>query len=210
MTMIANIGRIQGIGTPMKFFTSLKIRTQGGLLDAALAGASKVYRPTSYFDLEPDVGGGSFGGYAFYAAGYGRYRVLSFDYKISLNNLQSDACQFGVYPIPSGTTPSELYSTNNVEVASENPYGKVVLLGPTGGVSTALVTGHVDCVKVWGTPEAATAEGWAGITGSSPSANTWLLLTAERLNLTALSTGVQYVLELVAHGYWDSRTTLVG
>jgi hypothetical protein len=203
------VGFIATSPLPHKMWTALKVYTVGGLIDAALAINSKVYRPTSLFDIEPDVGGPSYGGYAFWSAGYGRYRVLSFDYEIRVNNLQSDAVCFGVYPIALGSTPSELGSSANPEVAMENSMGQTKLLGPVSGMSTATLRGHVDCSRVWGTIEAKTAEGWAGITGGSPSANTWLMLTAERINQLALAIGCQYTLTITAHGYWDQRVSLV-
>jgi len=194
---------------PHKMWTQLRCHTVNGLLDAVLAGATKVYRPTSYFDIDPDVGGPSYGGYAFWASAYGRYRVTEYDYEIRWCNLQSDAVAVGVYPISDDSTPSELYSTNNVEVADENSLGQITLLGPTAANPTRVQRGTVLAEVVTGSPETWTDLAWAADVGSSPTVNTWLVLTANRINQAALSTGVQYTLTLTAKGYWNQRLSQV-
>lgn len=193
---------------PHRLWTVLRCRTVNGLIDAVLSISSKVYRPTSYFDIDPDVGGPSYAGYTFYASAYGRYRVLKYDYVVEWSNLQSDGVSVGVYPIADTATPSELATSANPELASENSMGKTMLLGPVGSVSTGTIRGSILASKVWGTPEVETEASWAALTGGSPAANTWLMLTAERINGSALSTGAQFVLTVTAHGYWDQRVNL--
>lgn len=194
---------------PQRLNTSLRIYTVNGLIDAALAVNAKVYRPTSYFDLDSDVGGPSFAGYGTYSAMYSRYRVTSFDYDIEWCNLQSDAVMVCAYPIPSTSTPSEVAASANPETGIENNFGKKMLLGPTAATPVSRMRGHVDCRRIWGTPEVTTDNDWAGGTGTSPAVNTWLMLTAERINQAALATGVQFTLTIVSHGYWDQKVNVV-
>lgn len=181
--------------------------TVNGLIDAVLAGANKVYQPTSYYDLDPDVGGPSFGGYSFYASLYNRYRVTHFDYEIEWSNLEADSVMVSALAIPASSTPSELFSAYNPEVAKENNFSRAFLLGPKGGSqATRTMRGSVSCEAVWGTPEVLTDAGWAAGVGTSPSINTFLMLSAWRINGTALALGAQFVLTITSVGYWDQKS----
>lgn len=203
---IRNTVTIHAHPIPQKMFTQLVCVTSNGLIDALLSFNSKVYRPTSYFDLDPDVGGPTFGGYNTFAAIYSRYRVLAFKYTIAWVNLQSDGVLVSAQAIPSTATPSEL--SEATEPAIENEYGQWRLLGPTAAGNPVYMKGYVNCTKIWGTPEVKTESAWAGSVGGSPSANTWLRLGATRINNSAISTGVQFTLRIKSYGYWDQRTDL--
>jgi hypothetical protein len=204
-----NVNSMLSYPFPQRMNTSLKIYTVNGLLDAVLSINSKVYRPTSYFDIEPDVGGPSYAGYSTYAAMYSRYRVTSFDYEIEWCNLQSDAVMVAAYPIASSSTPSEVATSAYPELAIENNFAKYRLIGPTSATPITRMRGSVNCRRLWGTPEVLDDNDWAGGVGTSPTVNTWLMLTAQRINGAAFSTGVQYTLTIVAHGYWDEKTNVV-
>jgi hypothetical protein len=200
------IGRVYKWPMPHELFAVMKVRTVNGLLDAVLSGNSKVYRPTSVFDIEPDAGGPSYSGYTFFSTLYQRYRVIKYSYRCTFSNLQSDACAVGCYPIPDTSTPSELPSSSNPEIARENSMGTFALLGSVnGGEGVKTLSGTIIPRIVWGTIEAETDSSWASLIGSSPVANTWLMVTAERINGAAFSTGVQFDLEVCAHVEWHQR-----
>jgi hypothetical protein len=206
----AEDARLLSYPFPHKMWTVLRCYTVNGLIDAVFSINSKVYRPSSYFDIDPDVGGPSYGGYATFAAMYGRYRVLYYDYEIKWCNLQSDGVVVGCYPIASTSTPSESIANANPETAEENSMGKTHLLGPVSAEPTFVMKGRVDAETLWGTHEVATDALWAADIGTSPTQNSWLMLTAERINGTSLALGAQYALTLTAHGYWEELIPKTG
>lgn len=197
---------LSGYPFPQKLWMQMACYTTGSIGDASLSTKGKVYRPTSLFDIDDDAGGPSYSGYTFFAAGYSRYRVIGYEWEVTFANALSDAVSVGVYPIPSNSSPSELGSSANPEIAAENLYGKQALLGSLDGQPAVKLRGYVSCEKVWGTPEAKYASAWAGNSGDSPTSNTWLMLCAHRVSGNALSTtGVQYTMRVIAHGYWDQK-----
>jgi len=192
---------------PQKCRTQLRFQAYPGLISALTDSHSLVYRPTSYYDVDPAVGGGSYAGYTFFAAQYGRYRVTGFKYKVTFINLETTGVAVSCQAIPSGGTPNSGTAADYVEAASENDYGQVAICAPTSSTPEQVIEGYVDTVKLWGTPEAKTAEGWAAAIGGSPSANSWLRISAHKLNATPMTVGVQTSLELTAYGYWDQRVS---
>lgn len=201
-----NVATMYTYPLPQKMNTRLKVILNNlGLISALTSSSSLVYRPTSYFDVDPAVGGPSFAGYTFYASVYGAYRVLAFKYKATFLNLETDGVLVSCQAIASSATPGSGTATDYTEPAIENDYGKYALVGPTAATPEKVITGYVNCTKLWGRPEAKTAPEWAGSTGSNPTVNSWLRIAAKRINGGNLATGCQCVLEIESYGYWDTK-----
>jgi len=192
---------------PQKIWTELRCRGFKGLISSTTSGAAFVYQPTSYFDLDPALGGPSFGGYSFFAGMYNRYRVLSFKYKVTFVNLESSAATVSCQAIASTSVPGTGAGTDWTQAAMENDYGKYVMLAPTSSTPERTLSGYVSCVKLWGTPEAKYDAGWAATIGTSPSLNSYLRVAGHLNSGANLSTGVQIVIEITSYGYWDTRAS---
>lgn len=200
---------------PPKMRTRLTINYVSGLTSAVTAVNSVVYRPTSYFDFDPAVGGPSFGGYTQYAAMYNRYRVLAFKYSVHFTNLEADtvivSCQALTDAIGGGTPPTGT-ATDYTEPAIENNamLSRWTTLGPTAASPQRTLKGFIKSKTVWSTPEVYNDASWAANAGASPVANTWLRIAARRANGSALSTGIQFVLKVTSYGYWDQNILSTG
>lgn len=200
-----NVNFMRSWPFPQRLFTQLAIVEHNGLISALTGVASLVYRPTSYFDFYPAVGGPSYGGYSTYAAMYDRYRVLAFKYTCIFTNLEADSVTVSCQAIADTSTPPSGTATDYTENAIENIYGKFRVLSPTASNPTQVIKGYVNCSKLWGTPETKTDTNWASTSGSNPTANSWLRVAALRNNGAALATGVQFLLRVKSYGYWDER-----
>lgn len=205
-----NVTTISTFPLPQKLRTKLRIIHSTGLISALTASSALVFRPTSYFDFDPAVGGPSFAGYTFYSSAYGRYRVTSFRYKATFVNLEATSAIVGCQAIADSSTPSSGTAVDFTEFASENDYGQIAVCAPTTSSPEKVLTGYVDCKKLWGTPEALTDNDWSGATGVSPSVNSWLRISAHMANNAAMTIGVQAILEVESFGYWDMKDSDIG
>jgi len=190
---------------PQKCSTQLTISFSDGLISALTSSHALVYRPTSYFDVDPVVGGGSYAGYAFFAGMYSRYRVTGFAYEVTFTNLQAQSVMVGCQGIPSVTTPNVGTATDYTEMAAENEFGTSTILAPTSATPTRTLKGYINTTRLWGTPEVKTDNDWAGAVGASPAANSWLRISAHMLNNAAMTIGVQFHVKIKAYGYWDQK-----
>jgi len=196
---------------PQRCNTQLIVTVNDGLISSITSSHALVYRPTSYFDVDPAVGGGSFAGYAFFAGMYSRYRVTGFSYECTFTNLQAQSVMVGCQAIPSSTTPATGTAVDNTEPADENEYGVTAILAPTSATPTRTLRGYVNCQKLWGTPEVKTDNDWSAAVGTSPSVNSWLRISAHMLNNASMTVGVQFHLKIKSYGYWDQKNPdLVG
>lgn len=205
-----NVATLYTYPFPAKIKTKLKVLQNIGLISALTSSSALVYRPSSYFDVDPAVGGASFAGYTFYASQYGRYRVTAFKYKASFVNLESTSVLVSCHAIPDDGTPASGTATDFTEYAVENDWAHYAVCPPTTSTPEKVLTGYVDCQKLWGTPETKTDAAWAGSTGGNPSANSWLRIAAHMANNNNLTVGVQCILEIESYGYWDMKNTDVG
>lgn len=190
--------------------TKLKVLQNVGLISALTSSHALVYRPTSYFDVDPAVGGASFAGYTFYSGAYGRYRVTSFKYRATFVNLEATAAIVSCQAIASSATPATGTAVDYTEYAVENDYGKYAVCAPTTSSPEKVITGYIDCQKLWGTPEVKTDNDWAGAVGGSPAVNSWLRIAAHMANNANMTTGVQVILEIESYGYWDEKESDLG
>jgi len=203
-------GMIKGSPFPQKLNTTLTVLERNGLISALTPAFSKVYRPTSYFDFDPAVGGQTFGGYGVLAQIYDRYRVLAFKVDITFINLESDSVTCTIEAIGDAVQPPSGTATDYTEYAIESSnFFRKVILGPTSSAPKAQVSMFTKCLAVWGTPEVSTDAAFAAAAGTSPQSNTWLRISAYRNNGVALTVGVQYVMKLTSYGYWDEKIDLI-
>lgn len=202
-----NVTTIETYPLPSKMRTKLRVMIAQGLISALTSSAALVYRPTSYFDVDPAVGGESFAGYTFYSGAYGRYRVTGFKYKCTFINLEATGAIVGCHAIAKSSTPASGTATNFTDIAAENDWGKIAVCAPTTSSPEKVLSGYVDCQKLWGTPEVKTDNDWAGGTGTSPTVNSWLRICAHMANNAAMTIGVQFILEIESYGYWDEKVT---
>lgn len=205
------VGTIKGKPFPMKLNTKLTVLERKGLVSALTPTFSYVYRPSSYFDFDPGVGGQTFGGYGTLSTIYDRYRVLAFKYICTFCNLESDSITITCEALADSSTPPSGTAVDYTEHAIESgDYAKWTTLDAKGGTGAKkTISGFIRVQSVWGTPEVKTDAGWAGIAGGNPSANTWLRITAYRNNGIALTNGVQMTMSLTSLGYWDEKNDLV-
>jgi len=205
-----NSTKINSYPLPQKIITKLKVLQNVGLISALTSSNALVFRPTSYFDVDPLVGGASFAGYTHYAGVYARYRVYAFRYKATFINLEATGAIVGCQAIPAVTTPATGTATDQTEFASENEYGQIAVCAPTASSPEKVLTGFVRTKDLWGTPEALTDNDWAGAVGGSPAANSWLRISAHMANNAAMTIGVQVILEIESYGYWDQKVSDIG
>jgi len=118
----SNVVTLMSYPMPQKCRTQLHFLAYPGLISALTDSHSLVYRPTSYYDVDPAVGGGSYAGYTFFASQYGRYRVTGFRYRVTFINLETTAVAVGCQAIASQATPASGTAADYVEAASENDY----------------------------------------------------------------------------------------
>lgn len=204
------VGNIRGHPFPNKLRTGLTILHRNGLISALTATNSVVFRPTSYFDFDPAVGGPSFGGYTQLALIYDRYRVLAFKVVIDWVNLETDGVTVSAEAIADSTTPPTGTATDYTEHAIESAnWSRNMTLGPVSANPKGRMKMFVKTTKVWGSPDPATDSAFAANAGSSPAANTFLRLAAYRNNGNNLATGVQFTIKCKSYGYWDEKNDLV-
>lgn len=205
-----NVAVIHSFPLPQKMKTRLRVLQNVGLISALTSSHALVFRPTSYFDVDPLVGGAAFAGYTFYSSAYGRYRVTSFKYKATFVNLEATAAIVSCQAIADSATPTVGTAVDHTEYAAENEYGQIAVCAPTTSSPEKILTGYVDCKKLWGTPEALTDNDWAGATGGSPTINSWLRIAAHMANNAAMTIGVQVILQIESYGYWDQKESDIG
>lgn len=205
-----NVTTISTYPLPQKMRTKLKILHSTGLISALTSSHSLVFRPTSYFDFDPAVGGPSFAGYTFYSGAYGRYRVTSFKYKVTFVNLEATSAVVSCQAIADSATPAVGTAVDYTEYASENDYGQMAVCAPTTSSPEKVLTGYVRCKDLWGTPEALTDNDWAGAVGGSPTVNSWIRVAAHMANNANMTIGVQCIIEVESYGYWDQKEADLG
>lgn len=204
-------GTVRGTPFPQKLRTRLTALDREGLISASTAVHSRVYRPTSYFDFDPAVGGQTFGGYNNLASLYDRYRVLAWRAVVTFTNLETTSVTVSLEAIADTSTPGSGTATDYTEYAVESGnWSKYCTLAPNGsGGSTKTLTLYANCYKIWGTPEVYNDSIFAANAGASPSANTWLRIAGYKNDLSSMATGVQFTMKLTSFGYWDEKNDLV-
>jgi len=98
------------------------------------------YRMNSAFDPDPAVGSGAIPGFTEWAAFYNYYRVLHFNYDISLTN--NEAFPLVCVTAPTNTDVGTNYASTN-ELLGQ-PYSASGSVGAKGGMDTLATKGHLD------------------------------------------------------------------
>lgn len=194
--------------TPPKMFTQLVVNHQFTQNSSSTNYVSSVFRPTSYYDVDPSIGGPSFGGYTVFSTMYGRYRVLAFKYAVTFTNLEAFPIVVSTEAIASNVTPSTGTVSDYVESAIENQYGHSATLSPISSNPIRILKGYVNCMKLWGCPEAKTDSLWGASVGSNPVNNSWLRLATRSATGVNLANGVNIQLRIKSYGYFDNRYDL--
>lgn len=204
-------GIVRGHPFPQKLRTQLTVLERNGLASGVTAGQAIIYRPTSYFDFDPAVGGQTFGGYGVLANIYDRYRVLAFRYIITFINLEAYSVTVTTEAIADTSTPGSGTTVDYTEFAIEAAnYARSTQLAPNGsGGSMKTLSMLVKTRSVWGTPEVFTDAAYAANAGANPAANTWLRVAAYMNNGQPLAIGVQFTMKLTSYGYWDEKNDLI-
>lgn len=104
------------------------------------------YRINSAYDPDPALVSGAIPGFAFWAAGYTAYRVLSSSYSIDICNFEASAVD--IVAAPSLVDLGLNYSGTNELFG--NPYASQALLSPSGGMDRARLKGTLDLGVIWG------------------------------------------------------------
>jgi len=156
------------VSAPFKYFDT----AHGSLNNAGVKFANIRHRPTSFYDLDPSVGGTTVVGYTNWSTVYQYYRVTSFSHRVSTTN--ADAFGYIVQTIPlqldPGVNNSTAYSTWGM-----NEYAKMRQISDKGGSpDTITINNRVNCKKFVGDKTQAYDDNYASAFGTSPANNIYV------------------------------------
>jgi len=153
---------------PFEYFDS----SHGSINNAGFKYANIRYRPTSFYDVDPSVGGTTIVGYTLWSSVYQYYRVRSFNFKFTATNADAFGYQMQCLPLQldPGANNSTAYSTWKM-----NEYCKSAQLSDKGGSpDTKTIVNRVNCRQFVGDKTQAVDDNYASAFGTSPSNNIYM------------------------------------
>jgi len=175
---------------PDELDVRLKFRKISQINSAATNLGVVELQANAAYDVDPALGSTETYGFDEYAALYSYYRVIAYDYVITMSNSQNSPTMF--YVVNSNTQPSvagtrwDLYSTN--------PYCRSKLLAPVGGAPTQhTFRGHIEISKVLGSVSVETDDNYRALTTANPSDLMWLAVAGECISAAV---GVTFTVDI--------------
>lgn len=192
---------------PVSKSFKLKCVSTWNVTSSVTPANAKVLNCTSIYDVDPDLGGPSIGGYTAWAAFYKRYRVLGIKYRLVAYNSEQVPVMLSAQFIPaqSSDVPGEGTAMDYPEVAMENSNTRSAFLPPSTNGTPRTLSAFGRVKNIWGTREAVTSPEWAANFGSSPLANVYLRVAVTRLDGGALTQGVRFSILQTFYGKFDQK-----
>jgi hypothetical protein len=158
--------------------------------------ASVEFSPNAAYDVDPLLGSTETYGFDEYAALYSYYRVVKYDYDITVTQDPSTgtAPPMMGYVINSNTRPS--VSGTRFDLYSTNPYCESQLISPLLGKH--IFRGSIEISKLLGSRAVETDDNYRALTTGVPGDLVWLAVGMENISST---TGISasYDVKIVMH-----------
>jgi len=131
---------------PSRYRISLKYSTKLILNDSTSSDANIRFRPSSAYDVDPNVGGGSYYGYSEVAAFYNKYRVHSSKITLLAANRDAEGHILYVLPVPvdpgaNVADPARYYMNNLSRKKIMGNYAGNAICKLTSNATTRAVSG---------------------------------------------------------------------
>jgi hypothetical protein len=152
------------------------------------------FQPNSAYDVDPSLGSTETYGFDEYAALYSYYRVIAYEYEVTVVPGVNYASPLMCYLINSNTRPSS--SGTRYDLYSTNPYCQSDLIQPSLG--KAVFRGRVDISKLLGSLSIETDDNYRSLTTGSPTDLVWLAVAAETAS-GSVGISFAYDVKLVMH-----------
>jgi hypothetical protein len=159
-------------------------------ISAASPQVTKRWNPNSAYTPETGGGSGSTPGYADWAQLYGYYRVVAYDYKITIMN--NEAFPVIVFVVNSNNDPT---TTNNSTLAS-NALSQTYALSAKGGQDRCEFTKHLRVAEVVGSDAVEFDDIYSSLINASPSDITWIGVGVQSIGGANVTNGVSMRVEL--------------
>jgi hypothetical protein len=169
------------------------------VISAAAPQVIKRWNPNSAYTPETGGGSGSTPGYADWAALYGYYRVVAYNYKITIMN--NEAFPVIVYVVNSNNDPT---TSNNSTLAS-NPLSQTFALSAKGGQDRCEFTKHLRISEVVGSDAVEFDDIYASLINTSPADITWMGIGVQSIGGSNVTNGISVRLELVQYTRFYDR-----
>lgn len=160
------------------------------------------YNPNSIW--QPEAGGstGVVPAYSEWAAFFGFYRVVGYEYTVTMTN--KEAFDVQTYIVNSNNDPG----TTAPATLTSNPLCKWKMLSAKGGLDKVSYSHKYNLEQILGTDTCYTADSYRSLIGASPADITWLGIGAQSLTGANLTNGVDIALTLVMRTVMYDRLLL--
>jgi len=209
MTMqVERNARITGMRImPNELDTRLVFPWIGTITTVASQWSTKRFTPNGVWDVDPNVGSTATPGLSELAAFYTYYRVVSYTYRVRLQNLEVFPVHF--YVVNQNTDPGTV--GNTYLALSSNAFGKKGLLPSTSTARGGLCRGHIRVSNLVGTPAVEYEDNFRGLSASAnPVDLIWFAIGVDSgpTNLlTANGVVAQVEIEMMIRFYDRTRQT---
>jgi hypothetical protein len=173
---------------------------------ATSSGASNIlirrYNPNSIW--QPEAGGstGVVPAYSEWAAFFGFYRVVGYEYTVTVTN--KEAFDVQTYIINSNNDPG----TTAPATLTSNPLCKWKMISAKGGLDKVSYSHKYNLEQILGTDTCYTADSYRSLIGASPADIVWLGIGAQSLTGANLTNGVDIALTIVMRTVMYDRLLL--
>jgi len=176
---------------PSRYRVALKYSTKLILTDASSADANVRFRPSSIYDVDPNVGGGSYYGFAEVSAFFNKYRVHASRITLLIVNRDAEGHVPYVLPIPTDpganvSDPSRYYMNN---------LAKKKVVGNYAGTSVARLTSYSTTSSVSGVQEYA-EDTYTADVGANPVDNWFWFIGTRFLGSGSMTYGLSIDVEI--------------
>lgn len=174
----------------------LQFRAMDTLLNAGSGVQYKEWQANGAYDVDPALGSTETFGFDEWASLYSYYRVIGYDYVITVSNLE--AFSVNTYVINSNVAPSG--TGGSFLNMSSLPYNQGKLLAPKGSPGCShTFRGKIRISKLLGSMAVETEDNFRALTTSVPADIIWCTAIAEANGAFLLGNGVVYDLKLTMH-----------
>lgn len=179
---------------PDELDVKLMYRKIGSISNAGVSLGVVELKPNDAYDVDPSIGSTETYGFDEYAAIYSYYRVIGYNYQVTVSNTTGIGTDSPVMMYVTNTNTRVSSSGTRWDLYSTNPHCSSKLLAlPYASGSTHTMRGSFQVSRILGSKVVETDDSYRALTTASPADLVWLGLAVE--NPTS-GVGINFVYDI--------------
>lgn len=169
--------------------------------------ASRRYRPTALYDVDPTLGGTTIAGFTALSSLYGYYRVHASSIKLWFSNLDTGTAICCVC-LPLNNDPGAAPGIGIIQSWQMNPFTRQAFMSGQGGLDRCKVSNYVSVKKLVGTSAVKFDDSYAATVGSIPVNNVFWAFAVISEDGTTMTKGVSFQVRMTMYCEFYDRKEL--